>query len=124
MEKQTILVVDDDRNIRKLLTAYLQNEGFDVVEAKDGNIALAQLNKREPSIVIVDFMMPGLKGWQVCREIKKIKNIPVIIITACDDETTKILSFDAGADDFLTKPFNPMELVLRIKAILRRTKGI
>lgn len=121
MVKQTILVIDDEKRIRAILASYLQSEGFEVMEAEDGNIALAKINEYSPSLVILDLMLPGLKGWQVCSEIKRIMNIPIIMVTACDDQKSRILCFEAGADDFLAKPFNPKELLCRIKAILRRT---
>jgi len=120
MAKRSILVVDDEKGIRRIVSDYLKSEDFNVIEAEDGNTALSFINEQNPCLIIMDIMMPGINGWEACREIKKVKDIPVIIITACEDETTKILSFDAGADDFLTKPFSPKELVGRTKAILRR----
>lgn len=120
--KPMILVVDDEKSIRRVISTYLQSEGFPVMEAEDGQTALRIVNELPVSLVVLDIMLPGLKVWQICSEIKRIKDIPVIIITACGNEATKILSFDAGADDFLTKPFNPKELLLRIKAIMRRTE--
>ncbi len=119
----TILVVDDEKNIVQLARLYLGNEGFHVEEAYDGKQALEKARAVNPDLVILDIMMPEMDGLSVCRELRKTSNVPVIMLTARDDDIDKIVGLEVGADDYLTKPFNPRELVARVKAVLRRSQG-
>jgi len=120
----TVLVVDDERNIRDLLRMYLEVEGYEVLEAPDGAVALQMLDgPTEPDLVILDLMLPGLDGWEVCRRIRSGRRpmLPVLMLTARDEDVDKIVGLELGADDYVTKPFNPREVTARVKAILRRT---
>jgi DNA-binding response OmpR family regulator len=119
----TILVVDDEKNIVTLVRRYLGNEGFHVEEAYDGKQALEKVRSLSPDLIILDVMMPEMDGLTVCKEIRKTSNAPVIILTARDDDVDKIVGLEIGADDYMTKPFNPRELVARVKAVLRRSQG-
>jgi DNA-binding response OmpR family regulator len=119
----TILVADDERNILQLARLYLGNEGFRVEEAQDGRQALEKVRSTNPDLVILDVMMPEMDGLSVCREIRKTSSVPVIILTARGDDVDKIVGLEIGADDYVTKPFNPRELVARVKAVLRRTQS-
>lgn len=119
----TILVVDDEKNIVQLARLYLGNEGFRVEEAHDGKQALDKARALNPDLVILDIMMPGMDGLTVCKELRKTSSVPVIILTARDDDVDKIVGLEIGADDYMTKPFNPRELVARVKAVLRRSQG-
>lgn len=120
MEKTKILVVDDDGNISELLRLYLDKEGFDVDIASDGKEALRKFNENEPGLVLLDIMLPGMDGWQVCREIRKKSEKPVIMITAKGETFDKVLGLELGADDYVVKPFDAKEVVARVKAVLRR----
>lgn len=120
MRQQRILVVDDEKKIRDLLTAYLRSDGFEVAEASDGATALATIRRMEPDLVILDVMMPGMDGIEVLRELRKTSDVFVMMLTARAEETDKLIGLSVGADDYLTKPFSPRELVARAKAILRR----
>ena len=115
-----ILIVDDDPNIRNLVQLYLEKEGFCVSTADRGDTAVAAFTAENPSLVLLDLMLPGMDGWQVCREIRKISNAPIIMLTARDDTFDKVLGLELGADDYIVKPFDGKELVARIKAVLRR----
>ncbi len=115
-----ILVADDEQNIVRLLRLYLRNEGFDVVAAADGRQALDRFGQEAPDLVLLDLMMPELSGLEVCTEIRKHSDVPVIILTARSDDVDKIVGLEMGADDYVTKPFNPREVVARVKAALRR----
>ncbi len=119
----TILVVDDEKNIVALIRRYLGNEGFHVEEAYDGKQALEKARAINPDLIVLDIMMPEMDGLTVCKEIRKTSNVPVIILTARDDDVDKIVGLEIGADDYMTKPFNPRELVARVKAVLRRSQG-
>jgi len=119
----TILVVDDEKNIVTLIRRYLGNEGFHVEEAYDGKQALEKARSLNPDLILLDVMMPEMDGLTVCKEIRKTSNAPVIILTARDDDVDKIVGLEIGADDYMTKPFNPRELVARVKAVLRRSQG-
>ena len=119
----TILVVDDEKNIVQLARLYLGNEGFHVEEAYDGRQALEKARALSPDLIVLDLMMPEMDGLSVCRELRKTSNVPVIILTARGDDVDKIVGLEIGADDYMTKPFNPRELVARVKAVLRRTQG-
>ena len=116
-----VLVADDDKNICELLRLYLVKEGFKVVLAGDGEEALARFSAENPDIILLDVMMPRLDGWQVCREIRKKSECPIIMITAKGETFDKVLGLELGADDYVVKPFETKEIVARIKAVLRRT---
>ena len=119
-EKQRILLVDDDPNISHLVRLYLEKEGFDVTESARGDEALEAFRRESPALVLLDVMLPGMDGWQVCREVRKISNIPIIMLTAKDETFDKVLGLELGADDYIVKPFDMKELVARIKAVIRR----
>ncbi|MBE5762523.1 MAG: response regulator transcription factor [Clostridiales bacterium] len=121
-EKTRILVVDDDKNILQLIKLYLEKEGFEVVEAMRGDDGLKLFDSQPPNLVMLDIMLPGMDGWQVCREIRKTSNIPILMITAKDETFDKVLGLELGADDYITKPFDPKELIARTKAVLRRSQ--
>ena len=118
----TILVVDDEKNIVQLARLYLGNEGYRVEEANDGKQALEKARTVNPDLIVLDIMMPEMDGLSVCKELRKTSNVPVIILTARADDIDKIVGLEVGADDYVTKPFNPRELVARVKAVLRRTQ--
>jgi two-component system alkaline phosphatase synthesis response regulator PhoP len=115
-----ILVVDDEPQIVDLLRSYLKREGFEVDEAGDGEAALAACTRRRPDLVILDLMLPKLDGREVCRRVRESTNVPIIMLTARDEETDKLLGLELGADDYITKPFSPREVVARVRAVLRR----
>ena len=121
MSTGKILVCDDDRNICELLRLYLEKEGYALAIANDGEEALAKFTSEVPDLVLLDIMMPKLDGWQVCREIRKKSNCPIIMITAKGETFDKVLGLELGPDDYVVKPFDPKEIVARIKAIMRRT---
>ncbi len=116
----TILLVDDEPHILELCQMYLTTEGFTTVIAQDGEEALAKLAETAPDLMVLDLMMPRMDGWEVCRRVRQNSNIPIIMLTARDDDVDKIVGLELGADDYLTKPFNPRELVARVRAVLRR----
>jgi DNA-binding response OmpR family regulator len=118
-----ILLVDDEANIRDLASLYLEKEGFSIVEAGDGQEALQKFTREAPSMVVLDVMMPGMDGFAVCRELRKEHDVPILMLTARNEDVDKIVGLEIGADDYLTKPFNPRELVARVKAILRRVES-
>lgn len=115
-----ILVVDDDPNISELLNIYLEKEGYEVRTAADGNEGVALFKAYSPDLVLLDIMMPRKDGWQVCREIREISSVPIIMITAKGETIDKVLGLELGADDFIVKPFDMKEVFARIKAVLRR----
>lgn len=115
-----VLVVDDDKEIRESIEIYLKNEGIKVVEASDGLEALAALEKEEIHLIIMDIMMPKMDGMKATFKIRETKNIPIIMLSARSEDTDKILGLNIGADDYITKPYNPLELVARVKSQLRR----
>jgi DNA-binding response OmpR family regulator len=119
----TILVVDDEKNIVQLARLYLNNEGFRVETAHDGKQALDKARAIKPDLIVLDIMMPEMDGLTVCKEIRKTSNVPVIILTARGDDVDRIVGLEIGADDYMAKPFNPRELVARVKAVLRRSQG-
>ena len=121
MTNAKILIADDDRNICELLKIYLEKEGCNVVLAGDGEEALSKFETEEPDIILLDVMMPRLDGWQVCRELRKKSDCPIIMITAKGETFDKVLGLELGADDYVVKPFEPKEIVARVKAVLRRT---
>jgi DNA-binding response OmpR family regulator len=115
-----VLIADDEAHIRELVTLYLTKEGYSVAQAADGEEALGLFRQTDPGIVVLDLMMPKKDGFEVCREIRKTSDVPVLMLTARDEDVDKIVGLELGADDYLTKPFNPRELVARVKAVLRR----
>jgi len=115
-----ILVADDDKNIAELLRLYLEKEAYGVVIAGDGEDAILKFTTENPDLVLLDIMMPKLDGWQVCREIRKKSNCPIIMLTAKGETFDKVLGLELGADDYVVKPFDAKEIVARIKAVLRR----
>jgi len=115
-----ILLVDDDPNIRQLVNLYLEKEGFEVEMASRGDDALQRFRNSQPNLILLDIMLPGMDGWQVCREIRKTSNVPIIMLTAKDETFDKVLGLELGADDYVAKPFDMKELVARIKAVSRR----
>jgi two-component system alkaline phosphatase synthesis response regulator PhoP/two-component system response regulator ResD len=118
-----ILVVDDEKNIVELAKLYLRQEGYDVITAADGAAALEQCRAERPDLVVLDIMLPQIDGWEVCRRLRQAGRIPIIMLTARSDDVDKIVGLELGADDYMVKPFNPRELVARVKAVLRRSEG-
>ncbi|MDB5074198.1 MAG: PhoP family transcriptional regulator [Chloroflexi bacterium] len=118
-----ILIVDDEEHIRELVAHYLTREGFMVEHAATGPQALEVFARVQPSFVILDIMLPGMSGTDVCREIRKTSTVPILMLTARDDIVDKVVGFELGADDYLTKPFEPKELVVRVKALQRRVQA-
>lgn len=121
MNAEKILVVDDDLNICELLRLYLTKEGYNVVIANDGMSAVTMFQEESPSLVLLDIMLPKLDGWQVCREIRKFSETPIIMLTAKGEVFDRVLGLELGADDYVVKPFDTKEIVARIKAVLRRS---
>ncbi len=122
MNAYRIMVVDDDFNINQLVKLYLEKEGFQVEPFQDGQQALKAFRDNPPDLVVLDLMLPGLDGWDICREVRKISDIPIIMLTAKGETFDKVLGLELGADDYIVKPFDPKELVARIKAVLRRNR--
>ena len=117
---ETILVVDDEQRIIDLARMYLEQDGFRVASATNGTIARRMILRDQPSLVVLDLMLPGMDGLEVCRRVREDSDVPIIMLTARSEDIDKIVGLELGADDYLTKPFNPRELVARIRAILRR----
>lgn len=122
-KQQTVLIADDEPQIREILSIYLKKEGFKVIEAADGAEALVQVQAGKPDIILLDIMMPVLDGLEVCKQVRKISDIPIIMLTAKDSDDDRILGLEIGADDYISKPFNTREVVARVKAVLRRTNA-
>jgi DNA-binding response OmpR family regulator len=122
-DQQKILVVEDEQAIASFVAAYLRKDGFTVQMTASGREALALVGLDAPSLVVLDLMLPDLDGIEVCRRIRETSTLPVLMLTARDDDLDKIAGLEVGADDYLTKPFNPRELVARVRAILRRSAG-
>ena len=119
-----IVVVEDDANIADLVELYLRRDGFRVYQAADGETALRTIRDRQPRLVVLDLGLPGrIDGLEVCRQVRATSDLPIIMMTARDDEVDRVLGLELGADDYVTKPFSPRELVARVKAILRRAEG-
>ena len=118
---ETIFLVDDEQHIIDLAKMYLEQEGWKTTSATDGAAALQRILSEKPSLVVLDLMLPGLDGWEVCRRVRAQSDVPIIMLTARSDDIDKIVGLELGADDYMTKPFNPRELVARVKAILRRS---
>ncbi len=121
MSTEKILIVDDDTNICDLLKLYIEKDGFTAITANDGLTAVKLNESERPDLILLDIMLPGLDGWQVCREIRKTSSVPIILVTAKGEVFDKVLGLELGADDYITKPFNTKEVVARIKAVLRRS---
>ena len=117
-----ILAVEDDERILTALTFALEDEGWQVVKADSGEVALAEFHKETIDLVLIDIMLPGIDGFELCREIRSISDVPIIMVTARDDTHDIVAGLEAGADDYLTKPFAPKELSARIRALLRRSR--
>ncbi len=120
MKQDLILIVDDEENIIELGRLYLENEGYQVEAAGDGLEALQKFESLNPALIVLDLMLPKLNGWEVCKKIRATSQVPIIMLTARTDDVDKIVGLELGADDYMTKPYNPRELVARIKAVLRR----
>ena len=124
MERGTVLVVDDEPNIADLIELYLAREGYRVVKAGDGEAGLRAVAEHRPRLVVLDVGLPDIDGLEVCRRLRQNSTIPVIFLTARDSEVDRVLGLELGADDYVTKPFSPVELVARVKAVLRRTDQV
>jgi two-component system, OmpR family, alkaline phosphatase synthesis response regulator PhoP len=122
--RETILVVDDEQRIVDLARMYLEQEGYAVVSAPDGERAIQKVRHDNPALVVLDIMLPGMDGFEVCRQLRSTSDVPIIMLTARTEDIDKIVGLELGADDYLTKPFNPRELVARVRAILRRADRI
>ena len=120
MEKQRILIVDDDSNIAELIALYLNKECFETCISGDGEEALRQVDSFKPDLILLDLMLPGIDGYEVCRKIRAVSDVPVIIITARGEDFERIMGLDIGADDYIVKPFSPSEVMARVRAVLRR----
>jgi len=121
--RRRILVVDDEASIREVLTQYLQLEGFTVLQAADGVEALRSAEAQPPDLVVLDLMLPGMDGLEVCRRLRATSAVPILMLTARSDETDKLAGFAVGTDDYVTKPFSPREVVVRVQAIMRRIEA-
>lgn len=119
---ETILLVDDEQHIVDLAKMYLEQDGFKIITATDGKVALDRILHERPGLVVLDLMLPGMDGWEICRRVRAESDVPIIMLTARSDDIDRIVGLELGADDYLTKPFNPRELVARVKAILRRVE--
>ena len=122
-EKQRILIVDDDENIAELISLYLTKECYETKIVYDGESALSELSVFKPNLILLDLMLPGIDGYQVCREIRKNNNVPIIMLSAKGETFDKVLGLELGADDYVTKPFDAKEVMARVKAVLRRASG-
>ena len=120
MTKQKILIADDEAQIREILRIYFEKEDFEVIEAEDGADAILKVQSEKPDILLLDIMMPVLDGIEVCKQVRKMSDLPIIMVTAKDDDDDRIAGLEIGADDYITKPFNSREVVARVKAVLRR----
>ncbi len=123
MSGQKVLIVDDEEHIVELARLYLTREGYEVEGVGDGSQALARFSQVKPDLVVLDIMLPGADGLAICKEIRKLSQVPIIMLTARDEVTDKVVGLELGADDYLTKPFHPQELVARAKALVRRAQA-
>ena len=123
MAHKKILVVDDEKKIVDIVKAYLERDGYKVIVAYDGRLALQMARSESPDLIVLDLMLPEVSGWDVCRSLLTESNVPIIMLTARDDDSDKIVGLELGADDYVVKPFNPKELVSRVRAVLRRAEG-
>jgi two-component system alkaline phosphatase synthesis response regulator PhoP len=121
---KTILIVDDEPKIRRVLTGYLEQAGFRAVTAEDGPLGLAAFRHERPDLVLLDLMLPGMDGMEVCNRLRRESNVPIIMVTARAEEVDRLLGLELGADDYIVKPFSPREVVARVRAVLRRTEGM
>jgi len=119
-----VLIVEDDRNTAALVATYLEREGFSTLAVHDGRQALEMIRLHRPGFVILDVMLPGTDGWEICRELRKFSDVPILMLTAREEEIDRVLGLSLGADDYVVKPFSPRELVERVKAILRRSRSV
>jgi DNA-binding response OmpR family regulator len=119
-----VLVVDDEDNVCELVRLYLSKEGYEVLKAHDGLTGMEMVKKEKPDVIILDIMLPEMNGWEMCRQIRQTFNVPIIMLTARTDEVDRIMGLEMGADDYVTKPFSPRELVARVRAILRRASQV
>jgi two-component system response regulator ResD len=115
-----VLVVDDEESVRELIELYLTKEGYNVLLAKDGKEALRLNGESHPDLIVLDLMLPGMDGWEVCRQIRSNSRVPIIMLTARSEEVDRVVGLELGADDYVVKPFSPREMVARVKAVLRR----
>jgi DNA-binding response OmpR family regulator len=120
--QKLIYIADDEENIRDLIKSYLEREGYEVIAFPDGESLLAAFQSKEPDMIVLDIMMPGINGLDVCREIRKVSEVPLILVSARDDTFDKVLGLELGSDDYLAKPFSPRELVARMKTVFRRVR--
>lgn len=121
MKQFSVLIVEDDKKLAELVQTYFHKEGFATIVVHDGLSGVRLAEERRPDILVLDLMLPGLDGWEVCRRIRKNSDVPIIMLTARDEETDRLIGLEIGADDYVTKPFSPREVVARAKVILRRT---
>jgi len=124
MSKGTILVVDDEPKIVSTVRAYLEKEGYDVIEANDGQQALDLFRRQPPDLIVLDLMLPEVDGLEVCRQVRRAAETPIIMLTARQEDADKLIGLEIGADDYVTKPFSPRELVARVGAVLRRSRSL
>src|SRR5919199_837662 len=117
---QSVLVVEDEASIASFVSLYLKNAGYEVRTATNGGEALASVQREQPSLIVLDLMLPDIDGIEICRRIRQKSDVPILMLTARDEDVDKIIGLEVGADDYMTKPFNPRELVARVKSILRR----
>lgn len=122
MAYNTVLIVDDDIKLTKLLKTYFEKDGFAVLLAHEGTNVTSIVKERKPDIVVLDLMLPGVDGLEICRRVRRDNDVPILMLTARDEETDRLIGLEMGADDYVTKPFSPKEVVARVKAILRRTQ--
>lgn len=122
MSQRSVLIVDDDSKLVELLQLYFEKDGFVVFTANDGLTALKTAREKEPDILVLDLMLPGMDGWDICRTLRRGSEVPILMLTARAEESDRLVGLEIGADDYVTKPFSPKEVVARVKAILRRTK--
>ena len=118
-----ILVVEDEARLARTVRLYLEQAGYEVVAVEDGALALPAFRRERPNLVILDLMLPNVDGWEICRQIRQVSATPIIMLTARTEETDRIVGLELGADDYVTKPFSPREVVARVRAVLRRTQG-
>ncbi len=123
-DKGTILIVEDDRNTSSLVSSYLEKEGFTTVAAFDGEEALSLAKQNQPIFVILDLMLPKIDGWEVCRQLRSYSDVPILMLSAREEEIDRVMGLSIGADDYVVKPFSPREVVERVKAILRRARPV
>lgn len=123
MMTNKILLVEDDAQIARTLRLYLEQVGYQVIAIEDGALALPAFRREHPDLVILDLMLPHVDGWAICRQLRQSSGVPIIILTARTEETDRIVGLELGADDYVTKPFSPREVVARVRAVLRRTQG-